>query len=248
MNARNCLILVLSISIGMGPQSANAGWWDSAWQSTKSGVNSAAAATSNAWDSTKATTANAWEGTKAGYNSAAAATVNAWDGTKSGYNTAVTATSDAWQVTKTTTANAWEGTKTGYNASTTWVSEHKGEIAATGAAMVFTAAAYYFNKGSSPQTANYRGTDGANVAPGRPFSLAQKQMLRQQNAAQNGGVLRSDLSGIPLVAPQRHVKGYVPPLNEAHVDHVIPRSAGGANSFSNAQILSRQENLLKGGK
>lgn len=64
----------------------------------------------------------------------------------------------------------------------------------------------------------------------------------------NGGKLRADLSGEPLVKTQRHQKGVTPPSNEAHVDHICERCTGGTNSFSNARLLSREENLSRPGR
>jgi 5-methylcytosine-specific restriction endonuclease McrA len=43
-----------------------------------------------------------------------------------------------------------------------------------------------------------------------------------------------------------YTKGYNPSPAEAQIDHIFPRSQGGSNSFGNAQVLSREENLTKG--
>lgn len=48
-----------------------------------------------------------------------------------------------------------------------------------------------------------------------------------------------------LVPAQQHKKGITPPTNEAHLDHIDPKSKGGSNSSANGQVLSREENLRK---
>jgi len=88
--------------------------------------------------------------------------------------------------------------------------------------------------------------DPPHVAAGRDFTRAQRRNILEENMRRNGGVLRSDLSGEILVIPQQHQPGVTPPWNEAHIDHIIPKSRGGTNSYSNAQVLSRAENLSKG--
>lgn len=64
----------------------------------------------------------------------------------------------------------------------------------------------------------------------------------------NGGVVKSDLSGEILVPATKSQKGISPNPLEIHIDHIMPRSKGGTNSFSNAQVLSRIENILKSNK
>ena len=88
-------------------------------------------------------------------------------------------------------------------------------------------------------------TDPPDVAPGKNFTASQRSQIIQQNQTRNGGVVRSDLSGIELVQPQKSMKGVTPSPLEWQIDHIIPKSAGGTNSFSNAQVLSRLENRLK---
>jgi len=87
--------------------------------------------------------------------------------------------------------------------------------------------------------------DPPNVAPGKDFTASQKSQIIQQNKAMNGGVVKSDMSGIELVQPQKSMKGVTPSPLEWQIDHIIPKSAGGTNSFSNARVLSRLENRIK---
>lgn len=79
----------------------------------------------------------------------------------------------------------------------------------------------------------------------RRLSFSQ---LYQQNMDRNNGVLRSDLDGQELVLPQKSQAGVTPPSNEAQIDHIVPRKPAdpnapvGTNSYSNGQILSREQN------
>ena len=45
--------------------------------------------------------------------------------------------------------------------------------------------------------------------------------------------------------PDKSKKGVTPPPNEAQIDHRIPASLGGDNSYENLRITSRKHNRNK---
>jgi hypothetical protein len=87
--------------------------------------------------------------------------------------------------------------------------------------------------------------DHASVGPGKPFTQGQKQQILAENRAKNGGELRDDRTGEVLVPSEQSQRGLTPPSNEAQIDHVYPRSRGGPNAYSNAEVRSRANNNKK---
>lgn len=90
--------------------------------------------------------------------------------------------------------------------------------------------------------------DPASVGSGKNFTRTQRQKILNANAQGNEGVVRSDKSGRILSKGQQSKKGVVPPANEAHIDHITAKSKGGSNSYKNAQVLARDENIKKSNK
>ena len=90
--------------------------------------------------------------------------------------------------------------------------------------------------------------DSKYVGEGKKFTSSQKKNIIKQNMEKNGGVIKSDLSGKILVPATKSQKGVTPDPLEVHIDHIFARSKGGTNSYSNAQVLSRIENILKSDK
>ncbi|HTO38303.1 MAG TPA: hypothetical protein VL021_07755, partial [Brumimicrobium sp.] len=86
--------------------------------------------------------------------------------------------------------------------------------------------------------------DPRNAAAGKKFTTNQKAAIKDKNQAANNGYLRSDQDGTFLNPGQ---KGGSDPL-QAEIDHITPKSTGGSNSNSNAQVLSKKQNLTKTNK
>ena len=94
------------------------------------------------------------------------------------------------------------------------------------------------------------GVVGAAGGPraGKNFTQAGKRTVRDRNASANGGDMLCENCGTETVLPQQSRRGVTPPGNEAHVDHILPKSRGGDGAPSNGQVLCRDCNLDKSNK
>jgi RHS repeat-associated protein len=91
--------------------------------------------------------------------------------------------------------------------------------------------------------------EGSEAArAGKVFTKRGKDVVKQENAAKNGGKTKCDNCGVETVPSQKSEKGVTPPGNETHVDHIEPKSKGGAGEPGNGQVLCRDCNLEKGNK
>jgi filamentous hemagglutinin len=90
--------------------------------------------------------------------------------------------------------------------------------------------------------------DPKNVGASTKPTPRQVAAMKAANRAQNGGVLRSDLSGDVMVDSVKSQRGVTPPANEAQIDHKVSVDKGGTRTQSNLQIITRQENRAKWNK
>jgi RHS repeat-associated protein len=86
------------------------------------------------------------------------------------------------------------------------------------------------------------------VGDGLETTPSQRKRILEENKKQNDGTLKSDGDGRTLNPPKRTLKGEKADMNQAEVDHIIPRSKGGSNSNSNQRVLSKEENGKKGNR
>jgi len=87
--------------------------------------------------------------------------------------------------------------------------------------------------------------DSKSVGPGKKFTPAQKKKILEENMKRNDGVIKSDISGTILDKPAQSKSGVKANMNQAEVDHKRAKSKSGSNSYSNAQVISKEENLKK---
>ena len=97
--------------------------------------------------------------------------------------------------------------------------------------------------------------DHKSVGPDKVYTSSQKRNIMAENVKNNGGVIKDVKTGEMLVKPKVYTKGHKPPRNEAQVDHQVPRKPPtgsgvkpGSNSYSNATVRSRANNIAKSNK
>lgn len=83
-------------------------------------------------------------------------------------------------------------------------------------------------------------SDPLGVVPFGDYSGAQRQVILNINRNNNGGQLKSDCVPGQIL----HDDDSSDPM-KANIDHIYPRAKGGSNSYSNAQVISRIDNLRK---
>jgi hypothetical protein len=92
------------------------------------------------------------------------------------------------------------------------------------------------------ETALYAGiSDGTVVGVGLPFSPVQVAKIINANRARNGGTVMSDDDNDPHKILSDPGTGW-------SVDHIVPRSGGGSNSYANARVISHRYNSRLGAK
>ena len=260
LNVTGFLVSLFIISQG---QIACAGWkdilvqvWDNpkeaakyAWSNPSESFTAAKEATAEDWQKTepnrKAIIANVSSFSASSWDKTCGVSREAWESTakwctehKDILDHPSQFANTAWDKTSGVSKEAWESTAQ-------WCSEHK-EVVAVVVVAAATIAVRAMCQGAGGPYADI--PNDPSVGPGKAFTAAQKDAFLNANQLRNGGVLRSDLSGQILFMPKQHTSGYTPPNNEAQIDHITPRSTGGENNSANAQVLSRQENLLKSNK
>lgn len=93
--------------------------------------------------------------------------------------------------------------------------------------------------------------DPPGVGKGKNPTKAQKRRLIEENKKRNGGVVKSDDPKdfySRLTKAKKSTSGVTPRPDEWQIDHIIPKSKGGTNSYKNLRVISRKLNRQKSDK
>ena len=85
--------------------------------------------------------------------------------------------------------------------------------------------------------------DSKFVGPEKDYTRAQKKTIINENKRRNGGVIVDDYDGQKLDKAVQSKKGIKANMNQAEVHHHEPKSLGGSNSYKNARVTSKRNNL-----
>ena len=96
-------------------------------------------------------------------------------------------------------------------------------------------------KGAVDYTDVYEPKDVTRSQP----TTKQTDAMKARNQEANGGILRSDATGAPMVQSEKSTSGVTPAQNEVAVDHIDPVANGGNRSNANLQLITREENGIK---
>jgi 5-methylcytosine-specific restriction endonuclease McrA len=91
------------------------------------------------------------------------------------------------------------------------------------------------------------GSSGGGGA-GKGFSRKVREAAVKENAELFGGKPRCSSCLVDVIPAKKSTRGVKPPSCEIQIDHVYPRSKGGNNSLSNAEVLCRRCNRAKSDK
>jgi hypothetical protein len=88
-------------------------------------------------------------------------------------------------------------------------------------------------------------TNPRNTGKHKKFTSNQRKKILEMNKRANLGLLKDDVDGRILSVPKQAKRGIPADMNQAEVDHIIPKSKGGSNKYVNAQVLSKEMNIKK---
>lgn len=80
--------------------------------------------------------------------------------------------------------------------------------------------------------------DPPDVGAKKPFTAAQRKKIIAANMKRNGGTLKTDAPGWD---PYENLTDWNPAMPT--IDHIVPMSVGGTNSYKNARVISAHYNL-----